>query len=68
VRFALRCAPVLATTDQVTVAFPVPLVAEVTVSQVVLLLALHGQAAPAVSVKLPVPPPVATLALDGLSV
>jgi hypothetical protein len=68
VRFALRCAPVLAATDQATVAFPVPLVAEVMVSQVALLLALHGQAAPTVSVKLPVPPPVATLALDGLSV
>jgi len=67
-RFVLRCAPVFAAADQPMDAPPVPLVAVDTVSQLAPLPMLHVQAAPVVSVKLPVPPPAATLALVGLSV
>jgi hypothetical protein len=65
-RFALRCAPVLAAADQATVALPVPLVVDETVSQLALLPRFHGQPGPAVSATLPVPPPATTLALVGL--
>ena len=47
---------------------PLPLAADDNVSQLALLPAVHAQPAPAVSVKLPDPPPEAMLALDELSV
>jgi hypothetical protein len=68
VRFALRCAPVLAPADQLTVVLPLPLDPEDTVSQFAPLPMLHAQPVPAVSVKLPVPPSAPRFALVGLSV
>jgi hypothetical protein len=61
VRVPLRVAPVLLLAPEyVTEPFPMPLLAEVTVSQLVLLTAFQTHSEPAVMVTVPVPPAAAT--------
>ena len=66
-RFALRAEPVLIATEYETVALPVPLVADDTVSHEALLEALQVQPAPVAREVDPVVPAAAALALVGLS-
>lgn len=67
-RFALRTdVPVFAVAVKLTVVDPLPVLADETVSHDALLLAVHAQPAPVVSVTLPLPPFDAKLVLVELS-
>ena len=66
VTVALRDAlDVLAVAVSVTVPFPEPLAPPVTVSHAALSVAVHAQPEPVVSERVAVPPPTATLVVDG---
>jgi hypothetical protein len=68
-KLALRVAvPVLAAAAKLTVADPLPLFADETVSHVALLLTVQVQPAPVVRLTLPLPPLAAKLALLELKV